>query len=354
MLRAIGLFLWRFMVIFSFFVNVILVIVLLALGLFIFQIKSQIAQPLVVGLHSSFIGLDNATIDWTIPVRDTITLNTTIPLNTCTTVTLNDTVPLLVTANIVLPGVGNLNNAQVNLSLPRGLPLPICLNLDVPVTNLEVPVSLDVRAVIPLRETQLHDVAQNLRLLFEPLAIGLTNLPDDFGEAVTFVGDVLAGRANLLKENDYTRQPWPGYSITAGYGYELINIPMPASSRPIRTGIVPVGGIPFLDDDIRPELYVDGDTPQQINQRAQQNMQAQSIPPQFYNGDIGVIIANVNGGEFIPQIVEPDTSSTDGIIINPTPVDSNATPHVSPDLPIGGPIPTPTPNPDQGILPPGG
>lgn len=358
MLRAIGLFFWRFMVIFSFIVNIVLVIVLLVLGLLIFQIKSQVAQPLVAGLHSSFIGLDNATIDWTIPVRDSITLNTVIPLNTCTTVTLNDNVPLVVNANIVLPGVGNLNNAQVNLSLPNGLPLPICLNLEVPVTNLEVPVSLDVRAVIPLRETQLHDVAQNLRLLFEPLAVGLTNLPDDFGEAVTLVGEVLSGKADLLKENEYTLQPWPGYSMTAGYGYDLINVPMPETSRPIYTGIVPVGGIPFLDDDIRPELYVDGNTPQQINQQAQQNMQAQNIPDYHYNGDIGVIIATVNGGQFVPQTATTDnqgqTPPDEGIITNPPPIEGNATPHVSPDLPIGGPIPTPTPNPDQGILPPGG
>lgn len=354
MLRAIGLFFWRFMVIFSFIVNIVLVIVLLVLGLLIFQIKAQVAQPLVAGLHSSFIGLDNATIDWTIPVRDSITLNTVIPLNTCTTVTLNASVPLVVNANIVLPGVGNLNNAQVNLSLPNGLPLPICLNLEVPVTNLEVPVSLDVRAVIPLRETQLHDVAQNLRLLFEPLAVGLTNLPDDFGEAVTLVGEVLSGKADLLKENEYTLQPWPGYSMTAGYGYDLINVPMPETSRPIYTGIVPVGGIPFLDDDIRPELYVDGNTPQQINQQAQQNMQAQNIPAYHYNGEIGVIIATVNGGQFVPQTVGTDTQPDAGIITNPPPIEGNVTPYVSPDLPIGGPIATPTPNPDQGILPPGG
>ncbi|HRF93941.1 MAG TPA: hypothetical protein PLZ51_02040, partial [Aggregatilineales bacterium] len=78
MLRAIGLFIWRFMVIFSFIVNIILVLVLVVAGLFIFHIKAQVAQPLVAGLHSSFVGLDNATIDWTIPVRDTIILNTVI------------------------------------------------------------------------------------------------------------------------------------------------------------------------------------------------------------------------------------------------------------------------------------
>ncbi len=354
MFRAIGLFFWRFMVIFSFIVNIVLVVVLVVAGLYIFHIKAQVAQPLVAGLHSSFVGLDNATIDWTIPVRDTITLNTVIPLNTCTTVTLNESVPLVVNANIVLPGVGNLNNAQVNLSLPNGLPLPICLNIEVPVTNLEVPVSLDVRAVIPLRETQLHDVAQNLRLLFEPLAVGLTNLPNDFGEAVTLIGEVLSGEANLLAENEYALQPWPGYSMTAGYGYDLINIPTPEDSRPLRTGIVPVGGIPFLDDDIRPEFYVDGNTPAQINQQAMQNLNAQNVDPRYYNGGIGEIIATVNGGVFVPQTTDTNTNTDEGIITIPPPIDANATPFVSPELPIGGPVATSTPNPDQGILPPSG
>lgn len=352
MLRAIGLFIWRFMVIFSFIVNIVLVVVLLVLGVLIFHIKSEIAEPLVAGLHSSFVGLDNATIDWTIPVRDSITLNTVIPLNTCTTVILDDNVPLIVTANIVLPGVGNLNNARVNLSLPDGLPLPICLDIEVPVTDLVVPVSLDVRAVIPLRETQLHDVAQNLRLLFEPLAIGLTNLPGNLDEGVAFVGDLLAGRVDLLRENTYTAQPWPGYSRTAGLGYELITIPSP--NRPVFTGIVPVGGIPFLDDEIRPELYADGNTPHKINQQAIQNMNAQGIPPEFYNGGVGAIIAIINGGEFVPYTVDTTTHPpVDTGIIG---VDQTAP--TQPDAPIGGavilPTPTPTPNPDQGILPPGG
>src|SRR5436190_2036294 len=177
-MRTFGKWLWRFMVIFSFIVNIILVIVLLVLGLFIFDIKNQIAQPLVTGLHQTAVGLDNATIDWTIPVRDSIRLNLTIPLETRTTVVLAASVPLQVDASIVLNGQSI--PVDVSLSLPQGTALDVYLDLDVPVQQ-SVPVSLDVRAVIPVNQTQLHDPINNLGLLFEPLAIGLTNLPNNFG-----------------------------------------------------------------------------------------------------------------------------------------------------------------------------
>ena len=134
MFRSIRKWFWRFMVIFSFIVNLILVIVLLVLVLFIFEIKHQVADPLVTGLHSSFVGLDEATIDWTIPVRDTIPVVMTIPLETDTVVTLTEPVPLQVQALIDLPGINAYNVvATVDLTLPQDLQLPVALDLDVPV-----------------------------------------------------------------------------------------------------------------------------------------------------------------------------------------------------------------------------
>ena len=144
-MRRLGKWLWQFMVIFSFIVNLVLIIVLLALGVLIFEIKNQIAQPLVGGLHSSFVGLDQATIDWTIPVRDDIQVDLTIPLEKDTVVVLNEAVPLTLNAVIDLPGI-NAYGAQavVNLELPQGLELPVALDLDVEVDQ-PMPVELDVR-----------------------------------------------------------------------------------------------------------------------------------------------------------------------------------------------------------------
>ena len=193
--------------------------------LFIFDIKDNIVTPVINGLHSSFVGLSKSTIDWTIPVRDTIPVKFDLPLNQATTVTLTHSVPLNVSATITLPGVGQLNNAQVYLNLP-GLELPVQLNLTVPV-DTQLPISMDVRAVIPLNQTQIHDPVNNLRLVFEPIIRALYNLPNNFGDAGQMVSQVMSGQhVDLLAENAYSHDR-PGFSRTAGLDYTLANKPVP-------------------------------------------------------------------------------------------------------------------------------
>jgi hypothetical protein len=282
-IKVIGSLIKNFMILFSFIVNLVLIIVVVVLALTIFEIKNNIVTPLITGLHSSFVGLDESTIDWTIPVRDSIPVVLNIPLRTETVVTLTQPVPLSVTANITLPGVGVLNNANVSLTLPQGLPLPVQLDLNVPVDQ-QLDIALDVRAVIPISETQLHDPITNLRLTFEPIVRALYNLPNNFSEAGEMVSAVFGGNLpNLLAENDYSRDPWPGYSRTSGVGYALGTEPVPIRSQPMQTGIVPQGGIPVLDEQLRPEVYMRGG-PQAVNEQAAQNMTSLAISPFYYDG----------------------------------------------------------------------
>lgn len=286
--KTIGNIIKNFMILFSFIVNLVLIIVVVVLVLTIFDLKNNIVTPLLAGLHSSFVGLDESTIDWTIPVRDSIPVVLDIPLQTETVVTLTEPVPLSVTANITLPGVGVLNNATVNLTLPQGLPLPVQLDLNVPV-NQALDVEMDVRAVIPISQTQLHDPISNLRLTFEPIVRALYNLPNNYGEAGQMVSDALSGNApDLLAENDYSRDPWLGYSRTAGVGYTLGGEPVPISSQPLQTGIVPTGGIPALDEQLRPGLYARGG-PEAVNQQAINTMQALAISSYYYDGSYSAV-----------------------------------------------------------------
>src|SRR5687768_11221103 len=97
-LKTVALFIKNFMIVFSFVVNLVLVIVVVTTGLLLFDIKRNVAMPLVAGLHSSFVGLDQATIDYTIPVREMIPIDLNIPLQTTTVVSLTQAVPLSVTA----------------------------------------------------------------------------------------------------------------------------------------------------------------------------------------------------------------------------------------------------------------
>ncbi|MFN8376074.1 MAG: hypothetical protein U0694_24765 [Anaerolineae bacterium] len=328
-MRTFGKWFWRFMIIFSFIVNFVLVVVLLVLGLFIFDIKNQIAQPLVTGLHQTAVGLDNATIDWTIPVRDSIPLDLNIPLETRTTVVLAAAVPLQVDASITLNG--QQIPVDVSLSLPEGTALDVYLDLDVPVQQ-SVPVSLDVRAVIPVNQTQLHDPIRNLGLLFEPLAIGLTNLPNDFTQAGAMVSNVLSGNPpNLLAENDYSRNPWPGYSVTAGLDYPFFGELMPLQNRPQVVGLVPLGGIPALDQQVRPELYANNGNPAAWNAQHEQDAAANGIPANTYDGTMGEY--------YVEQQAQAETANVNNGVgtggSEMTPIDANDQ----------GIIPTPMPTP---------
>lgn len=306
-LKWIGKSFWRFMVIFSFIVNLILVVVLAALLLFLFDIKQNIADPLVGGLHSTAMGLQNATIDWTIPVRDNIPVNLDIRLNTTTIVTLTEPVPLQVSARIDLPGINAFGvAANVNLELPVGLQLPVALDVPVPVRE-RLDVALDVRAIIPLSQTQLADPIRTLGLLFEPLAIGLHNLPGNWGQVGPFVSKLLAGQLNLLAVdgsggiNDAPYQPWPGYSRSAGLEYDLFAQPVPPANQPLLTGIVPPGGIPALDALLpdRAAIYQQGG-PTAVNARAVESLTQQGIGPQFYDGTMAAYYSQIQAS--LPEI----------------------------------------------------
>jgi hypothetical protein len=322
-LRGIGRWLWRFMIIFSFIVNFILVLVLLLAGLFIFEIKNQVADPLIGGLHSTAVGLDEATIDWVIPVRDNLGIALVVPINENTItsevreingqpvvpitgetiVTLTRDVPITITNALIQSNDLTLRNATVNITLPANTQLPVALNLEVGL-EAEIPVSLDVRAVIPLQQTQLHDPIQQLALLFEPLAIGLYNLPNDFNQAGDFVGQIWNGApldTLLLAEDGTGFNPeaydaWTGFSSTAGYNYPLFTEQYPPQLLPLQTGIVVPGGIPALDALLprRAELYANDNTPQDVNAQAVENLQTDpNINPATYNGDFSNYYDNI-------------------------------------------------------------
>lgn len=348
LLRRIGLFIWRTLLAISVITNIVLLVIVFVLLLTIFDIKNNIAAPLVQGLHSSFIGLKDATIDWTIPVRDQIPVRLNIPLETETTVVLTQPVPINVTAFIDILS----QPAQVSLTLPAGLELPVRLDLDVGVDQ-PLDVALDVRAVIPLKDTQLKDPVENLQLLLEPMAIALDNLPNDFGGAAQMVGDALGGNPpDLLAENDYSRMPWPGFSQTAGVNYTLVDVPLPPSSQPCTTGIVPLGGIPALDEQIRPQIYQQGG-PEAVNQAAREQLDSQGVPDAYYNGAFSTFRVQALSGSAQalagipcqPAGVSSQSSSSGGTTDTTTDT-TNGT-----DTTVGGSLTQPEDPGDMGILP---
>jgi hypothetical protein len=167
-----------FAIFFSFTVNLILVIVLLLAAPVIFPAISQIGGPLVSGLSDSFVQMNDAAIERTIIVDDTLDIDFALPLQTTTTVVLTEAVPLAVPATFVFPNGGGTINGTVQLVLPAQLDLPIALDLSVPVQQT-IPVVLNVPVDIPLAETDLGVPFATLEGLFVPLTDLVQGLPAD-------------------------------------------------------------------------------------------------------------------------------------------------------------------------------
>ncbi|NJL55237.1 hypothetical protein HC928_08670 [bacterium] len=237
-----------------------------------------------------------------------------------TLVRLTRAVPISIQNAFIQSNDLTLRNARVDITLPAGTVLPVALDMEVGLETT-IPVSLDVRAIIPLSQTQLHDPFENLRLLFEPFARGLQALPNDFPGAVRYAGSVVTGdNENLLYvETDYVLRPWPGFSRTAGLNYDLYDVAFPLPNVPVETGIVPVGGIPGLDSQLRPDVH-DAGGPAAINQAAYERMVELGIAPFYFDGSFSEVIiagspgADANSPGQPPPVVTPDPSEDMGIL----------------------------------------
>lgn len=196
--------------VFSFTVNLVLIVVLLAVSLpalrATFALKTGLIEPLLNNLDTAFVGLGEATIDTTIQIDEPIPIQFVLPLDQPlpinfplaieqnTTVVLNEPVPLNLPARFNLPGGGGSINGSVSLSLPAGMAMPIRLSMVVPVSQtipvqMSVPVSetIPIRMAVPIRmklgEAGLDPAVEELRAVFVPLRIQIESLPDgiEFG-----------------------------------------------------------------------------------------------------------------------------------------------------------------------------
>lgn len=183
---------WKGATLFSFIVNLILVLVLLFTVGLLFDIKNAIAQPLVGGLYGSFVQMDSSHIVTTIEVNDTLPVQFDLPLKQQTEVVISrDTLITGASVNIQ-GGVLIINDAPTTILLRQGTPLPIQLDLIVPVSQT-IPVRLLVPVNIALDQTDLHTPFNRLRNLFYPYANALDKLPSSWGAFFCQSAEVLCG-----------------------------------------------------------------------------------------------------------------------------------------------------------------
>ncbi len=182
---------WKFATVFSFVVNLVLIVVLLLVAGLVFQIKQAVAKPLIGGLHTSFVDMDQAHITTSILVSDTLLVKDTIPVVFNLPLKQNTTV-ILIKDTPVQNATIYLNNQPVplDLILRQGTELGISLDLTVPVSQtipvvLNVPVSMNVPVDIPLSQTELHSPFTRLAGLVGPYDQLLDKLPSSWKELLS-------------------------------------------------------------------------------------------------------------------------------------------------------------------------
>lgn len=161
---------YKFMIMTSFILNIVLIIGLIILAVALFGYKTGLAplKPTIAKLTDTIDGLNNATIRASVPLNERLPISLQVPVSQNTNVRVTQAVPLSVPADITLPGVGYLK-ASVALNLPEGLELPVYLSMTIPLES-SVPVSLTVPVNIPLSETELGPQFRSLGELVQPLA----------------------------------------------------------------------------------------------------------------------------------------------------------------------------------------
>lgn len=167
----------KFALFFSFVVAFLLVMALLLLAFAAWQaspvlrdLKDGLVCDTVTGLNRLMDDLENAVITRTIHISQAIPVQFEVPLDMRVTVKLTDDVAIERPASYVLPAGGGRINGTVLLELPKGQKLPIHMQAPVPIDE-QLPVVMDVPVSIPLRETELGGVIQQLRELLAPLQL---------------------------------------------------------------------------------------------------------------------------------------------------------------------------------------
>jgi hypothetical protein len=171
---------WTIASVFSFAVNLVLLIVL-ALLLQNFRVLgvtlTKLPDYLLGGLYTNFVKMDQAHIRTVIPVSKEIPVQFTLNVSGSTNVTLSQDV--VITGALVTVNTGglNINRARADIILPQGTVLPIFIqNLVVPVDQ-KVLAELDVAVDIPLNQTELHEPFVGLRRVVEPFYCLLNPCP---------------------------------------------------------------------------------------------------------------------------------------------------------------------------------
>ena len=166
----------------SILLNIILLIAIFVLLSQLATIKEILTNEVVGGLYYNFLLMDQATIQTTVEVEDSIPVQFDLPLKQNSVVVLTEDTAIAGATVTMNTGGLNIRSAPTNIILPKGTELPVRLDLTVPV-DTEVPIRLTVPVDIPLAETELHRPFVGLQEVVAPLFWMLLEPPETWPEA---------------------------------------------------------------------------------------------------------------------------------------------------------------------------
>jgi hypothetical protein len=165
-------------IIFSFSLNMIMLVLVIIAAFWIIPSTNQLAKPIITKLSKSVEDMVSAEINQTIQVNDQIPITFDLPVSAFTSVELTAAVPMAVTTSFVLPNGGGNINGTVYFELPQGTLLPVALNIMVPVSQT-VPIDLAIDVNIPLDETEMGPPLMGLKEVIAPIEEFLSDFPSD-------------------------------------------------------------------------------------------------------------------------------------------------------------------------------
>ena len=165
---------WTVACIFSLFVNIILIGLLIAFGRNFFALKAVIADSLLADTANNLALMDQAHIVMTVPVETTVRLQDTLPVVFDLPINENTQISLSEASTINGARI-YLNNTAVttDLTLPAGTPLDANLSMSIPVSttvpvDIVVPVTLKIPVDIAIDQTDLHQSIVGLQETIKP------------------------------------------------------------------------------------------------------------------------------------------------------------------------------------------
>ena len=173
---------WTITSLVSITVNVLLLVCLVVVGRYVFDLKSILKDDLIAGLYTNFMLMDEARIKTTIPIRTEVPAKFDLPLETDTTVILTEDT-YIPKATVKLATGGLIINAPADIWLPANTELPVHLSMVVPVDQ-KIPVELDVEVDIPLNKTDLHVPFLGLQAVLDPYYRLLWQIPESWQDII--------------------------------------------------------------------------------------------------------------------------------------------------------------------------